>query len=82
MLIARFAVFITRGSFCNLRDPRSMIAVAKTRNQPESLSAVAEWFKDTYARIGSSNVNDILRQVGLDEHASRATWLRRRRKNN
>jgi hypothetical protein len=63
-------------------DLTNMIAVLRQQNQPESLTAAAEWIKDTHARIGSSNVDGILRQVGLNEHTSHGTWLKRRRKNN
>jgi hypothetical protein len=59
-----------------------MIAALRQRNQPASLDAAAEWVKVTHNRIGSSNVEGILRQIGLGEYASRGTWLTRRRKNN
>lgn len=62
-------------------DLRKMISVLRHRNHAQSLTAAAEWFKKTYARIGTSNIDDILRQVGLDEYASRGTWRQRRRKN-
>ncbi len=63
-------------------DLTSMISALRRRNQPASLAAAAEWVRMTYAKVGSSNIDGILRQIGLDEYTSRGTWLKRRRMNN
>jgi hypothetical protein len=62
-------------------DLTRMVEALRHREQPEPLAAAAEWVRETYARIGSMNVDGILRQVGLNEHTSRGTWLHRRREN-
>ncbi len=62
-------------------DLRGMIAALRQKNQPDSLIAAADWVKETYVRIGPSNVDGILRQVGLGNYTSRKTWLQRRRQN-
>jgi Caspase domain len=62
-------------------DLTNMITALREQDQPEVLKSAAEWIKETYARIGSSNVDGILRQIGLNEYATRVNWLKRRRKN-
>jgi hypothetical protein len=62
-------------------DLRGMIAALRQKNQPDALVAAAAWVKETYERIGPSNVDGILRQVGLGDYTSRKTWLQRRRQN-
>lgn len=57
----------------------SMIAELRRRNEPAVLEAAAEWIRATHDRLGPSNVNGILRQVGLSEYAGRGSRLARRR---
>ncbi|MDT7797163.1 MAG: hypothetical protein QOI78_596, partial [Actinomycetota bacterium] len=58
---------------------KSMVAALHERNQPDALVAAADWVKETYVRIGPSNVDGILRQVGLGDYTNRKTWRQRRR---
>jgi hypothetical protein len=62
-------------------DLRGMIAALRQKNQPDALVAAADWVKETYVRIGPSNVDGILRQVGLGDHTTRKNWRQRRRQN-
>jgi hypothetical protein len=61
---------------------QSLVAELRQQNQPGSLAAAAGWIKQTNVRIGPSNVDRLLRHVGLGEYTSRKTWLQRRRQAN
>lgn len=54
-----------------------LIAALLPLGQPAALAAAAAWLKVTYAKIGDSNIDYMLRQLGLGEYAG---GKRRRRR--
>jgi hypothetical protein len=60
----------------NNRDLKEFIQVLRSHPQTDALAGVAAWVRATYATIGDSNVNDLLRQLGLREFADRR-WGRK-----
>lgn len=50
---------------------KELIVALRRYDQVAALDAVASWIRTTYATIGESNIDYMLRQLGLGEYASR-----------
>ena len=48
---------------------KELMAALRQHDQTAALAAVASWIRATYATIGESNIDYMLRQVGLGEYA-------------
>jgi hypothetical protein len=56
---------------------KALVAALRQHDQSAALAAAAEWIKATYAKMGESNIDYLLRQLGLGEYASgKRRWRR------
>lgn len=54
-----------------------MVGALRQQGRPDALAAAADWVRATFAELGPSNVDGILRQIGLKEFTRRGARSRR-----